>query len=480
MGLMFSGSRSESGSASRVAEKLQYDGPIDSDGDTDSDPEGMSRSRGEMMKALINANIYDYHSYKPNSYLLHDEVIRKVGEMSRFNPDEATEVFDCRNALLIPGLILGHSHIYSALVRGIDLPFRPSSFREILDQLWWRFDRGIDLEATHHSAMVSGLEHLRAGVTTMIDHHASGAAIRGTLTRLKRAICDELGLRGVFCFETSDRFAVDECIAENLDFARNESSPYCAGLFGLHASLSLSGETLAKIGKAIGDLPIHVHVAESLEDEEDSLAKYGKRVVRRFQDHGLLNKNSLLAHCVQIDESETEIIAKNGCVIAVNPTSNMNNAVGLPDYRLFKRHDIPVIVGNDSLGANLTRDYLNLLYGMHLKTNSAWAFSHDDLRQCIRNVYDYAGVILGIKIGRLEPGYAADMLALPYYAPTVLHGENIFGHMVNGVFDNFHPREVWCRGEMKLKGFAVLRDEEEIYAKAREAAGRLWRRVGAI
>ena len=113
------------------------------------------------MKALINANIYDYHSFKPNSYLLFDEVIREVGEMGGFDPAKATEVFDCRNALLLPGLIMGHSHIYSALVRGINLPFRPSSFREILDQLWWRFDRGIDLEATYHSAMVSGLEHLK-------------------------------------------------------------------------------------------------------------------------------------------------------------------------------------------------------------------------------------------------------------------------------------------------------------------------------
>ena len=114
-------------------------------------------------------------------------------------------------------------------------------------------------------------------------------------------------------------------------------------------------------------------MAESREDEDDSVARYGKRVVRRFQDYGLLKRNSLLSHCVHIDESEAEIIAEQGCVIAVNPTSNLNNAVGLPNYGLFKRHNIPVIIGNDSLGANLTRDYLNLLYAMHLTMNNAWA-----------------------------------------------------------------------------------------------------------
>lgn len=431
------------------------------------------------MKALINANIYDYRSYRPNSYLLYDETIREVGDMDGLDPAKATEIFDCRGALLLPGLIMGHSHIYSTLVRGIRLSFQPSSFREILDQLWWRFDRGLDLEATYHSAMVSGLEHLKAGVTTMIDHHASGTAVRGTLARLKLALCDELGMRGVFCFETSDRFPVDECIAENLEFARTEVSPHCAGLFGLHASLSLSEETLAQIAGVLGDLPIHVHVAESVEDEEDSLSRYGKRVVRRFQDHGLLNRNSLLSHCVHIDETEAEMIAAQRCLVAVNPTSNMNNAVGLPDYGLFRRHGIPVIIGNDSLGVNLTRDYLNLLYGMHLRMNSAWEFSYGDLLDCIRNVYDYAGVILGLKIGRLEPGYAADMLTHPYQAPTALDAGNAFGHIINGVFDRFQPRDVWCRGEIRLKDYSTQYDEERIYAQAREAAAGLWRRVGA-
>ena len=72
------------------------------------------------------------------------------------------------------------------------------------------------------------------------------------------------------------------------------------------------------------------------------------------------------------------------------------------------------------------------------------------------------------------------MLTHPYQAPTALNGENVFGHLVNGVFDSFHPRDVWCRGEMKLQGFEMLCDTEgEIYAKAREAAARLWKRVGA-
>lgn len=427
------------------------------------------------MKALIRAAIYDYHTYRPDGYLLFDHCIREVGPMDAF--PGADQVFDCRNALVMPGLIVGHAHLYSALVRGLRLPFNPSGFRELLEQLWWRFDRGIDQEVAYHSARVFGLEHLKAGVTTIIDHHAGGAAIRGSLDQLKRGLCDELGLRGIFCFETSDRFGADACIAENLEFARRERSDRCAGLFGMHASLSLSEATLARIAAVLGDLPVHVHVAESSEDEADSLSHYGKRVVQRFHDHGLLNPHSLLAHCVHIDETEAALIAEHGCVVALNPTSNLNNAVGLPDFPLLQKYQIPVIIGTDSLGVNLTRDYLNLLFGMHLKTGSTWRFSYDDLLRCIRQVYEYAGTLLGIKLGRIEPGYAADLLSVPYQAPTPLNAENIFGHIVTGVFDRFQPREVWCRGELKLQNYETVWDEAAIYAEARQAAAKLWGRI---
>lgn len=430
------------------------------------------------MKALVNADIYDLHSFRPNSYILFDDKIREVGEMKDF--PGAEEVFDCKGALLMPGLIIGHAHMYSAFVRGIQMPFRPSTFRELLEQLWWRLDGGLDLESTYYSARVYGIEHIKAGVTTLFDHHASGTAIRGTLAELKRGLCDDTGMRGIFCFETSDRFNVQECIEENMDFMHKGRSEKHAGMFGMHASLSLSEDSLQKVAEVIGDIPVHVHVGESLEDEEESVAKYGKRIVQRFNDYGLLNKNSLLAHCVNIDESEAEIIAWQGCVVAVNPTSNMNTAVGLPDYSLLKKYNIKTVIGNDSLGTNITRDYLNMLYSMHLKLKSPWLFSYGDLLACIKNVYEYAGTMLGIKIGRIEPGYVADMLTVPYSVPTVLNQDNAFNYLVDGVFNHFHPREVWCGGELKMKNYVTIWDEEEIYAKAREAAKKLWKRIGAI
>lgn len=431
------------------------------------------------MKALIHANVYDFHTYRPDSFILYDQVIREVGSMTDFKG--AAKTHDCRGHLVLPGLINGHAHIYAALLRGLSLPFRPDSFQHLLEQLWWRFDRGIDLETSYLSALVHGLEHLKSGVTTIVDHHAGGMAIRGALSRLKQGICDDLGMRGIFAFETSDRFPVKDCIAENLAFIQEHTSEVCAGLFGLHASLSLSEATLKKVAAVLGDTPIHVHVAESLEDETKCIQKYQRRCLRRLADHGLLNRNSLLAHCVHIDDAEAEIAARQGCVIAVNPTSNLNNGVGLPDYFLFKRHQLPVIVGNDSLGADIARDYQNLLYSMHLQSGSPWRFSGDNVLDCIRAGYHFVGKLLGVAIGRLEPGYVADMLEIPYDPPTPLDETNIFGHLLNGVFGRFRPQEVWCQGRLRIHNYQTVDvDEAQIHAGAREAASKLWRRIGAV
>ncbi|HQH33432.1 MAG TPA: amidohydrolase family protein, partial [Petrotogaceae bacterium] len=167
------------------------------------------------MKAIINANIYDYSSYYEDSYIKFEDKITEVGSMKGFSG--ADEITDVRGALVLPGLINCHTHLYSTFARGMTIPFHPESFMDILQQLWWRLDSVLTGEAIYSSALSAGIEYIKNGVTTIIDHHASKSS-RGSLALIKKGICDDLGMRGVFCFETSDRFNVDEAIAENLSF----------------------------------------------------------------------------------------------------------------------------------------------------------------------------------------------------------------------------------------------------------------------
>lgn len=426
------------------------------------------------MKALVNARIYDFENYIENGYVCFGQEIVDVGTMNRFNG--ADEVIDCKGALVMPGFINCHTHIYSAFARGMNVPFNPKNFKGILEQLWWKLDRQLDGEAIWSSAFVYGAECIANGVTSIIDHHASGLCIENSLGILSDVITERLGMRGIYCFETSDRFLLQECIKENLRFSQG-STESRGSLFGLHASMTLSDESLERISWVLGNGPIHIHVAESMDDVHDCYSKHGKSIVERLDSFGLLNRNSILSHCVHINEKEAALIAERGCYVAINPTSNMNNAVGLPDYELLRKYNVKCLLGNDGLGANITRDYLNLLFSMKNRLGSPTRFGMDDLVQIIRNGYDYMGSRLNIKLGRIAKGYKADLLTVPYNPPTPMNNGNALGHIIFGVFDSFKPNQVWTSGKRLVEDYKLCFEIEQELKHAQESAEKVWKRL---
>src|SRR5262245_29022147 len=99
------------------------------------------------------------------------------------------EIVDCSGAVLMPGLVNGHTHLYSALAAGMPAPPRqPRNFHEILQFIWWRLDRAHDLASVEMSGLMGALAAVRCGTTTLIDHHASPNAIDGSLSALENGI----------------------------------------------------------------------------------------------------------------------------------------------------------------------------------------------------------------------------------------------------------------------------------------------------
>ncbi|TCK97751.1 cytosine/adenosine deaminase-related metal-dependent hydrolase [Natranaerovirga hydrolytica] len=426
------------------------------------------------MKALINANVFDFESYVENQYILFEKEIIETGPMKDFVG--ADKVYDCQGSLVMPTFVLGHTHIYSAFAKGWITPFAPNSFKALLEQMWWKLDRGLNLESIYYSGLVSGMEFIKNGVTTVIDHHASGLDIRGSLNTLKQSLCEEIGLRGIFCFESSDRFNIEECIEENITFANYSTDQY-AGLFGMHASLSLSDASLKKIATASKDLPIHIHVAESIEDQQDCLALYGTRVIERLDAFDLLRPNSILSHCIHLDEKELEQLSKKDIAIALNPTSNMNNGVGLPNYEQMKEKNIVSLLGNDGLGYNFTREINNFLFTMHHKALNPTAVDLNDVKTLMTNNYAYASQMLNCSLGKIEKGYKADFMTIPYTPFTPMNANNAMGHFFYGICDHFRPENVWCNGVIKLEGYEMKLKEEAIYLQAQKIAKAVWERI---
>lgn len=430
-----------------------------------------------MSKVLINVRLYDYDKYIENAYVIFDEKILEVGEMKNFQ-NKGYQVIDGKGKMILPNFVCAHSHIYSIFARGLALPFYPQNFQDILDQMWWKLDSKIDIDITYYSGIAAGSEFLLNGVTTIIDHHASGTNIVGSLSALKKSLVNTLGLRALLCFETSDRYNVNDCIKENMMFINKKHSEFDSGLFGMHASMSLSDSTLKKISKKIGDNPIHIHVAESNMDVIDCEEKYKTTIVERLDKYGLVNPDSLIVHGVYISDKELDIVTNNKAYMVVNTTSNLNNAVGITDIKKFLDKGIKVMVGNDGLSSSMATEYLNAYYLTHLKNKSPIAMNLGNIIDIINNAYSYVGRRLKIKIGKLEHDFVSDFMLVDYHPFTKMDSSNAFGHVFFGIYPNFKPTDVFVNGKQLVKnGQLVSQKAKRELVQARVASNELWQRV---
>lgn len=441
---------------------------------------------------ITSCRIYDFHDYRTNVFIHFDDKIIQVQSMDHYeeycaqlakeNPDlTGIEVLNGAHLLVMPGLVAGHTHIYSTFARGLSLPFDPKSFQDILDQLWWKIDGEMNLTDVYYSGLYAGLDYLKSGVTTVIDHHASGR-IKGSLEMLEKSLCQEIGLRAGLCFESSDRYELSECIHENINYRNDHrSNEDTFGLFGMHASMSLSDDSLKKIKEAMGDMPIHIHVAESQEDQAHCISTYGMRIVQRLDSFGLLTEGSILAHCIHIDDTEAELIAKRKCYVALNVTSNMNNSVGIPNISLLQKYNIPCVIGNDGMTSDIASEWRNALFVFHHSTQSPTGFNLDDLAKIIQNSYTLLNRHLNIKIGRVEPGFVGDLIAIDYAPPTAMLQNNALGHFIYGLAHQFRPEYVWTKGLMRIDRYRPHKEHmykvEDTLAECIDVSRDLWKRI---
>jgi putative selenium metabolism protein SsnA len=386
---------------------------------------------------------------------------------------------DCSQALVLPGNVCAHHHMYSALSRG--MPYRlapPRDFLQILQRVWWRLDRALDQTAVRASALVAGIDALRAGTTTVIDHHASPNFIDGSLDVIADVLA-ELGLRSVLCYEVTDRDGperADAGVAENRRFLARRH-PLARGMVGAHASFTLSGETLAACvdAAASAGVGIHIHVAEDGADQDDAQARYGAGVIERLATAGALGESALLAHCVHVSEPEIAAIAAAGAAVAHNARSNMNNRVG---YSPLARGDVRVALGTDGIGGDMiTESQVAYFRAAEAGAAASPAWPLERLAEGARAAGRSFGEPL---LGQITPGAPADLTVVSYGSPTPLSGSNLGGHWVFGLSAQ-HVRDVIVAGELVIAdGRSTRVDETKIAEEAARQAVRLWARLEDI
>ena len=410
-------------------------------------------------------------------------VIQDIGPSAALEaryPD--AERLDARGQLVMPGAICAHTHFYGAYARGMGIPGpAPADFPAILRQLWWPLDKALDADAVRLSALVLLVDAVKHGTTTLFDHHASPNAIDGSLDLIADAV-NQAGVRAVLCYEVTDRDGrekADAGIAENVRFMRaHANDSHIRGTFGLHAGLTLSDDTLRRCADA--NLPgegFHIHVAEHEADEADSLARYGKRVVPRLHDLGILGPKTITAHCVHVDAAERALLKDTGTWVTHQPRSNMNNGVGALAFDTFMGEGQKVCIGNDGFSNNMWADW-KAAYFLHKVANRdpRRANGADVIQAGVVNNARLAQMFFGTRVGELVVGAPADVVLVDYQPFTPLSAGNLPWHILFG-FESSMVTTTITDGKLLMRDRQLLTlDERAIAAEARALAPSVWRR----
>lgn len=383
------------------------------------------------------------------------------------------------------GLVCSHNHFYSALARGLMVDIAPSKdFAQQLANLWWRLDRALDEEITRSSALAGAADAVMVGVTSVVDHHASPGFIDGSLSVVREGF-EQVGLRGVICYETTDRNGKEGAragVRENLRFAKEVDAirgsgraPLVEAAMGAHAGFTLDEDTLEELGEAVrsSGRGLHTHAAEDRYDASDSRHRFGADLAVRLDRAGCLGPKSIIAHGLYLTAEEVELINERDTFLAHNARSNMNNFVGyntlLPRYRNS-------VLGTDGIGSDMMQEVAFAFFKHRDAGGPLWPPTLLEMLDRGNRILDRYFSPDTLHFGRVEAGCAADLVFWDYDPPTPLVDGNLGGHVMFGMSSR-SVHSVMIDGKYVVRNREPQFDAQEIHAKSREQTRRLWKRM---
>lgn len=439
------------------------------------------------MILIKNATLVHLSQAKVDSgsdVLIDDSTIKAVGKNldGKYSCDK---VIDASQKILMPGIVCAHNHFYSALARGIIAEIPASSdFVSILKNLWWRLDRALDEETLYYSGIIGAIEAIKAGTTAVIDHHASPSFIKGSLSVLEKAF-EQAGLRGILAYEITDRNGqqgMEEGIAESASFlekighkkTQNKNNLIEAAVGG-HAPFTLNEKALSLMSELVNSSRsgIHLHVAEDAYDTSFSHHHYGKDIVVRLDGHQLLNEKTILVHGVHLTKNDVDLLNQRDAFLIHNPRSNMNNSVGYMDM-LHKVKNLGV--GTDGIGADMLEE---IKFAFFKNQEAKGKLSYPDFTKILQNGNELLHRYFRKSFGKIEEGYAADLVLLDYQSPTPLLSENLAGHLLFGLSSR-DVETVLVNGKIVYEERKFPFDVIPIYEAAQKAAKKLWQKMNSI
>lgn len=396
---------------------------------------------------------------------VHNGIDGKIEFLNQFEEDPRDTIIDCRGKLVTKSFAVGHHHAYSALAKGMPAPAKsPDNFYEILQYIWWNLDKALDRDIIEASALATAMAAAKAGSTFVIDHHASPNYIGSSLDILARAF-EKVGVDHLLCYEISDRDGLDKAnqgLEETENYLQNHQ-----GLVGLHASFTVGNDSMKKAADLMQKYKsgVHIHVAEDGYDQQYSEDNYGKRVVERLDDFGVLNSSkSILGHCLHLTENERNIIKKSKAFVVQNMESNLNNQVG---YFNSKGLGDRIMLGTDGMHSDMIRSAQYAFFAGQASDEIDFNSTYERFRK----VHQY------LKTNEFKGDGDNNLVVMDYDAPTKIDSNNFLGHFVFG-WNASHIQHVISNGELIVKDRILQKvNEEELLQYTKEQAHRLWKKL---
>lgn len=404
----------------------------------------------------------------------------EIAEVDKLSTQRARETVDCRGLLIVPGFVNAHHHFATGLLRGAPPPkVAARNQRERLEQVVWPFERRLSVADVRAAVRASLVEAIAAGTTTVIDHHVSGGCIPGVLDVIAEEV-EASGLRGVLCYEITDRdgaAVAAAAIAENERFLASRRPERIAAMVGLHAMSTVGPESLARaaaLGERYG-AGLHLHLSESVHDNDDSVARFGARPVARLAAAGGLSERTLVAHAIHMTDEEARMLGEQDVMVAHLPRSNAANGVGVADLARLTEVGCVIGLGGDGFTQDIRGEVplAALLQRQERRDPTACpprsmvALGWEGGARIVER-------IAGWRVGRVAPGFAADFIALRYEPAVPLLADNALWHLAMGL-PGASVHDVWVAGQAVMRDAACKTlDAERVRNEAADRFTALW------
>ena len=418
------------------------------------------------MKTLIkNAKILSMENSDiiESDLLIEGKYIKKIEE----NIEETNEkIIDASNMLLMPAFINCHTHVGMSLFRNYG---EEVDLMTWLNDYIWPLEDKLSSDDVYTASLMSFVEMIKNGIGSFADmYFFSEATIKATI---------DVGIRGEISRGLSIPDPDDYRIKENIElFEKYKDNDLINIGLGPHAIYTSDLDHLKKVSDIASqyNMPIHIHLSETKQENEDCYKRYGMTPTEVFEKAGIFKHKTIAAHGIYLSDSDLDIIKENNVTIVHNPASNLKLSSGFLDLSRLIDKGINVALGTDSSASN---NKLSILREMELAglVSKLYSTRQIDAYEILKMATINGAKALGLEdeIGSIKENKLADLILIDLDNVNHSPNNNILSSLIYSTYETdikytfINGNIVYDRGKVKNI------DEEKLKESVNKASKRL-------